>query len=89
MTTTKLHKLHMTADRERAGRLGAGRAGASSSRNCRALGRAGLMFCRAWAGPGSRFSGPIKALASTTGVGNYDDGEGHYILTFTLEGHYA
>ena len=23
------------------------------------------------------------------GVGNFDDGEGHYIFTFTLEGHYA
>ena len=23
------------------------------------------------------------------GVGNFDDGEGHYILTFTPEGHYA
>ena len=28
-------------------------------------------------------------LYSNSGVGNYDDGEGHYIFTFTLEGHYV
>ena len=27
--------------------------------------------------------------AIRAGVGNYDDGEGHYIFTFTLEGHNA
>ena len=26
---------------------------------------------------------------STAVVGNFDDGEGHYILTFTPRGHYA
>ena len=28
-------------------------------------------------------------LNSTAGVGSFDDGKGHYMFTFTLEGHYA
>ena len=32
-------------------------------------------------------TGNVRTYRS--GVGNYDDGEGHYIFTFTPRGHYA
>ena len=32
---------------------------------------------------------PKKKCRSISGLGNYDDGEGHYIFTFTTRGHYA